>query len=335
MPWPEVVLAFDEHEFLRARGLLARKVAYMGTRKFEEGDWSDVYAAARGLPNQGWSNLHLDVVSQGRGIEHKMRGTGEQRPRDLAGRTLIHPAATRSIRVPTPDTPAEEAKNDVLGQYADLIRERTERVAETALDHTADVRTGWLLWKGDLSEFLYFEEELLPPDPSLFTAKWNTRQGTGARKSNENLWIFDKENASDGSPVKRYSVTGGDAGAKIQPYFRVPPLGTDGLYHFTPQGAEHPDGGGRILTWVQESTATQLLGLAGDLDGQGLDEFVDNYTDALLTIDPDEYEPEARELSIGEAAYQHLRTALPRNTDDERFRSLLRVALALQDTDKT
>ena len=39
-------------------------------RKLEEGDWAEVYCRAKGLPNQGWSNLNIDVMHEGLGVEH-------------------------------------------------------------------------------------------------------------------------------------------------------------------------------------------------------------------------------------------------------------------------
>ena len=44
---------------------LAGKVAAMMGRKWEEGDWSAVYCAAKGIPDAGWSNLNIDVNHQG------------------------------------------------------------------------------------------------------------------------------------------------------------------------------------------------------------------------------------------------------------------------------
>ena len=46
-------------------------------RKFEEGDWADVYCTAKNIPNRGWSNLNIDVIYNGLGVEHKMTVTAK------------------------------------------------------------------------------------------------------------------------------------------------------------------------------------------------------------------------------------------------------------------
>ena len=69
---PKTLPAFSPDERSVAHTLLASRVASMMGRKFEEGDWAAVYHGAKGIPDQGWSNLNVDVMYNGLGIEHKM-----------------------------------------------------------------------------------------------------------------------------------------------------------------------------------------------------------------------------------------------------------------------
>lgn len=165
-------------------------------RKLEEGDWSNVYCKAKNIPNVGWSNLHIDVSYQGLGLEMKLLRIADLNGKPLksvCGETLMHPAATRSIRIDDTNADAQQVMEDVFAQYADLIQQRTERVRAAAPPGTPiDMRVGWLIWEDDLTEFLYFEEPMLPPDPSRYFAEWNTTPARGARKSSKSLWIYDK-----------------------------------------------------------------------------------------------------------------------------------------------
>ena len=51
MQRPRVLQAFTQAEYEKAHQLLATKVAFMMGRKFEEGDWADVYCGAKGIPH--------------------------------------------------------------------------------------------------------------------------------------------------------------------------------------------------------------------------------------------------------------------------------------------
>lgn len=120
---------FTEEEKKRAKILLAAKVASMMGRKIEEGDWSDVYCKAKDIPENGWSNLHIDVNHNGLGVEFKMLRIGQLRGQSIksvCGTTRMHPAATRSIRIEDTSLPANDVMVDVLSQYSALIDERTE-----------------------------------------------------------------------------------------------------------------------------------------------------------------------------------------------------------------
>jgi hypothetical protein len=158
-------------------------------RKFEEDDWAAVYCAAKRIPRQGWSNLSLDIVYQGFGIEHKMLRYID-RPEILSacGTRRMHPAATRSVRMPPVYTNPEAAMREVLTQYGDFIEARRAAVQATAEENQAvDLRTGWLLWQTSLRQFLYFEEEMIAPDYKDYFAEWVVREPQGARKGSTNV----------------------------------------------------------------------------------------------------------------------------------------------------
>lgn len=242
-----------------AKRLLATCVAQMMGRKFEEGDWGSVYCRAKDIPEQAWSNLHIDVMHNGLGVEHKMLCVGEGKPlMSFAGTTLMHPSATRSIRITSTDVKPDIAMRDILRQYSLLISERTKRVQEDSSNGLADMRTGWLIWEKSLTEFLYFEESMMPPNPKEFWAEWHETSARGVRKPSKNLWIYEK-----GTNKKRYSVTT-SAGIKIQPYFDVPAPNDPNLVYFKVQGEEVS--AGKILMWVSATTARQLSALLGRLD---------------------------------------------------------------------
>jgi hypothetical protein len=263
---PRTLPAFTKEQKERVRVLLASKVATMMGRKMEEGDWLEVYCLAKGIPLQPWSNLNIDVNHQGLGVEHKMlRRAAEVHLLDLCGTTVMHPAATRSIRVP--DGPANEVMRNVLDQYAANIEQHRSKVAATTPTHKADLRIGWLIWRTDLFEFLYFEQEWLPPDPSIYYAEWH-ESGGKARKSSKNLWVFEKE-----TNKKRFSITT-SAGAKIQPYFDIPHPSSPHLYFFRVQG-ELLDGN-LVRIWVLPRTAKGLERILGALN-------IDNLSTAIFS----------------------------------------------------
>ncbi|PZW50865.1 hypothetical protein C8P66_10178 [Humitalea rosea] len=263
-------LSFDESK--RAKILLATKVAMMMGRKLEEGDWGNVYCAAKGIPDSGWSNLHIDVNYLGLGVEHKLLRCSQLNGRPIksvCGTTLMHPAATRSIRIDNTSAPANLVMQDVFQQYSALIRTRTAAVLSKSQGNAPDMRVGWLLWEDNLTEFLYFEEAMTPPDPSLYYAEWNETGARGARKSSKSLWIFDKS-----TNQKRYSVTT-SAGIKIQPYFDVPAPSDPNLYYFRVQS--EPISPDTIQIWVAASTAQALKQQLGELTRE-------NFSAAVLSL---------------------------------------------------
>ncbi|MBE8569075.1 hypothetical protein, partial [Vibrio sp. OPT46] len=107
------------------------------------------------------------------------------------GTTKMHPAGTRSIRIPAEEDP-QKAMVSILSQYNDLIDNRTLAVKKNSSSNTADMRIGWLLWKDTLDEFLYFEEEMNKVDVNNYYAQWNVTPAKGARKGSRSLWIYER-----------------------------------------------------------------------------------------------------------------------------------------------
>jgi hypothetical protein len=253
--------AFTDQEARQAKIFLATQVAAMMGRKLEEGDWSRVYCQAKSIPEAGWSNLHIDVNHNGLGLEMKLLRVPQLNGKPLksvCGTTLMHPAATRSIRIDDTSIPANDVMRDVFSQYAELIRQRTSRVQSIAPETPPDMRTGWLIWEDALTEFLYFEEKMTPPNPDCYYAEWNETPARGVRKSSKSLWIYDRE-----TNQKRYSVTT-SAGIKIQPYFDVPPPSDPNLYYFRVQS--EPVDAETICLWVSSSTAKAIRQRLGSLE---------------------------------------------------------------------
>lgn len=246
-----ILPSFSENERETAKKLLATTVALMMGRKFEEADWSNVYCQAKNIPNQNWSNVHIDIMHNGLGVEQKMLCLPKGRfPREFAGKTLMHPSATRSIRINSTDVDADSAMHEVFQQYSKLIEQRTKRVADDNPERSADMRVGWLLWERSLTEFLYFEEPMIAPDPNDYRAVWEVKSASNVRKASKNLWIYEKA-----SGKKRFSVTT-MAGIKIQPYFDVPPISETNLVYFKVQGEE--TGENSIRIWLSASTVREL-----------------------------------------------------------------------------
>ena len=254
--------AFTPQELTRAKRLLAGQVATMMGRKLEEGDWSRVYCRAKDIPELPWSNVHIDVNHNGLGVEMKLLRPSAVREgalQSVCGQRLMHPSATRSIRIDNLESPAQDVMEDVFRQYAALIAQRRATVRANAPDGVAvDMRTGWLIWERDLVEFLYFEEPTVVPRPEDLYAEWHETAARGMRKASRSLWVYDRENRQ-----KRYSITT-SAGIKIQPYFDVPAPDDENLYYFRVQS--EPVGQNIVLLWVAASTAQKLKERLGALD---------------------------------------------------------------------
>lgn len=267
-----VLPVFSEEEHAKAKVLLATQVAHMMGRKFEEDDWNKVYCAAKEIPHSGWSNLNIDVNYSGLGVEQKLLRVSGLRGRPIksvCGTTMMHPAATRSIRIDNTDLPAEEVMQDVFQQYSELINIRTEKVRENLSEVEPDMRIGWLLWENSLTEFLYFEEPLVAPQTNKFYAEWNETPPKGARKGSKSLWIYERD-----TNKKRYSVTT-SAGIKIQPYFDVPAPSDKNLYYFRVQS--EPVDYDTVQIWVSAATAKAIQRELGDLEK-------DHVSDAIIKV---------------------------------------------------
>lgn len=318
MPTIKTLSAFTPSQRDTAHGLLAAKVARMMGRKFEEGDWADVYCRAKNIPNRGWSNLNIDVTHEGLGVEHKMLCyRSDANIARACGETLMHPAATRSIRIPTGKISAERAMREILRQYAELIEQRTAKVREQAKNGTQpDMRTGWLLWQESLRQFLYFEEPMKSPNADEYTAQW-VESGGGSRKGSRNLWIYEKATGK-----KRFSVTT-SAGAKIQPYFDVPLPNDPNLYIFTVIGEVITDG--RIRCWVTRTTWHELEHILGRIDGQTVSNFIQQQLADLPVAEagPVVIEEPAQPLEISAEAYSILTSRLPGVSDEHCFQLLI------------
>lgn len=210
---PEYLRPFTTAQLEAARvetELLAR---HLQGRKLEEGDWTALYCRVKDVRPSGWSNLPFrDFLHSGVGVEFKllMRDSPEQ---DI-GKSLMHPAATRTITFKA-DDPADRAMRTVLEQWSEQITGFEQRIAQTSTASSVDARWGVLLWAPDHSQFLYFEERLVKPDPTKYYAEWSS--GTHRGKTSRNLHIFEKA-----TKRKRFSCTLPRNGAKLQPYFDVP-----------------------------------------------------------------------------------------------------------------
>ena len=252
--------AFSDTEYKRAKLLLATQVTQMMGRKLEEDDWNQVYCGAKEIPGSNWSNLYIDVNYNGLGIEHKLLRISNPLHgsiKSVCGTTLMHPSATRSIRIRDVNKNPNDVMVEVFSQYSELIKLRTENVKKNSGTHKVDMRTGWLLWESSLSEFLYFEETLWIPQVKEFYAEWNITQPKGARKGSKSLWIFERE-----TDKKRFSVTT-SAGIKIQPYFDVPPPSDSNLYYFRVQS--EPINDDTVQIWISTITAKSIEQHLGSL----------------------------------------------------------------------
>jgi hypothetical protein len=207
---------------------------------------------------------------------------------------------------------------DVLTQYGELISRRKEKVREQSGSKSEpEMRTGWLLWQDSLRQFLYFEEQMLPPNPDDFEARWVQRVSkSGSRKPSKNLWIYDRSTGA-----KRYSVTT-EAGAKIQPYFDVPPLTDPNVYIFTVIGEIL--NAGFVKVWLTDATARELKRIIGTLEPGPLSETI--LKSAKLVTKMDVVEEAKREIAhaftITLEAYGVLQATFPGVSDEHCFQSL-------------
>jgi len=308
--------AFNAEEKGRAHFHLASRVVYMMGRKFEEDDWASVYCAAKQIPKRGWSNLSLDVMHGSLGVEHKMlRAPAEKPLLEFCGTRQMHPAATRSIRIGSVDGDANETMTDVLTQYGQFIDERRKKLEEGG-KAPADLRTGWLLWKTSLKEFLYFEEPTQKPNPADYFAEWK-ESGGGTRKKSKNLWVYEKKTGH-----KRFSITT-QAGAKIQPYFDVPPPTDPNLYTFKVQGEEMDQG--MVRMWIMSATWRELKAVVGELTPENLSVVISTAAsesqanEGTVVANPESVE----QLLLTAESYEVLVAAFPGAVSDQHLAQLL------------
>jgi len=309
----ETLPVFSKEEYGRAHALLASRVAYMMGRKLEEDDWTNVYCVAKGIPEQGWSNLNIDVIHRGLGVEHKMLcKVSDKSILTWCGTSQMHPALTRSIRIETVNEKPDVVMRSVFRQYAELVENRRAKIKETPQTEDSDIRIGWLLWQESLKEFLYFEYEMIAPNSDDYWAEWRETKGSG-RKGSKNLWIFHKE-----TKQKRYSITT-QAGIKIQPYFDVPPPNDPNLYYFVVQGETLESE--LIRIWVTLSTARELERLIGGLETVRLSKTIVELAGRLEAVEDFDatVDNEARPLVITNEAYIALQNAFEGVSDEHRL----------------
>jgi len=218
--------AFSDEEYKLVQGMLDDLVRILrivpGGGKIEEDYWSYIYHQIRRAPLGHWSNLPMrDYCYDGLGVEMKL--LKRRHPLADQGSSLMHPAATRRIAF-EPNDSAEACKTTILKQFANQISDFRRRVEATKPGTEPDLRWGVLLWSGDLTEFLYFEERMIEPNPDHFYAEFVQRYHRG--RPTTSLSIYEKSTG-----VKRFSVTLPQRGAKVQPYFDVPRVG-EGAYAF-------------------------------------------------------------------------------------------------------
>lgn len=241
-----VLPAFSPQEIEHVQQLLGDLVRALrivpGGGKIEEGYWNHIYCTVRGVAVGGWSNLPMRDYCQG-GVGVEMKLLKRDHPIADQGRSLMHPAATRSIAF-DPTEPAETCKAQIFRQFNQQIEEFRNRVSATCQNTDPELRWGVFLWSPTLDEFLYFEELMEELDPDDFYADFVGVTHRGQRR--RNLHIFEKP-----SGRKRYSVTMPEKGAKVQPYFDIPQVG-EGAYTF-----RIPDDGLQPV-WLKPETVAAL-----------------------------------------------------------------------------
>ena len=182
------IIAFNSDEVVVTAAEVNKLAKTLQGRKLEEGDWTSLYCRVKGAPDSGWSNLPFrDYLHEGIGIEFKL--LCKKDPSTCIGKSLMHPAATRTISFDETE-PAADAMAKVFSQWGAAIDEFEERVRQTSANGEADIRWGILLWAPDHSEFLYFEERLEKPQTNDYEARWH--DGNHRGKPTRNLHIFEK-----------------------------------------------------------------------------------------------------------------------------------------------
>ncbi len=73
MRQPLTLPAFTPDQRVTVHRLLAARVAFMMGRKFEEGDWADVYSTAKGIPNRGCVGSHVNPLTVSHAASRSVR----------------------------------------------------------------------------------------------------------------------------------------------------------------------------------------------------------------------------------------------------------------------
>lgn len=156
------------------------------------------------------------------------------------------------------------------------------------------------------------------PVASRYTAEW-VESGGGSRKGSRNLWIYERATGK-----KRFSVTT-SAGAKIQPYFDVPPPTDPNLYIFTVIGEVILDG--RIRCWLTRTTFQDLEQVLGQVNSLTVSQAIQQHLADLPAAEagPVITEETAEELEISAEAYALITSRLPGVNDDHCFQMFIRV----------
>ncbi len=360
MKIPKTLLAFSPEEAVKARLFLATRVVNMMGRKFEEGDWGDVYRAAKGIPPAPWSNTDIDIVHGPLGVEQKaMCRKADQPIKESCGTTLMHPAGTRSIRFPQGEQNATEAAHDVLRQYGQLIAKRT-----TLVDVINRFHHGELTRKAAVAALRDGIENMSKSSAEKRIPLTPARSGQPIRPPDmRNGWLLWQDSlreflyfeepmtAPDPSSYfgrwsdrrasgsrkatrnlwifdhstgdKHFSVTT-EAGVKIQPYFRVPAPDEPNLYHFIVQGEDADDG--MVRVWLSQTTCNLLRQVLGGLDPERI-------ADAIAGAkreDEEEggkvmgvFESLAIEVLVPASAYTQLKATFEGVSDEHYFKQLI------------
>jgi hypothetical protein len=299
---------FSSAERIAAHRYLASQVASMMGRKFEEGDWAKVYCAAKNIPAMTWSNLSIDVMHGHLGVEHKMLCYRSDQPiRTACGTTQMHPAGTRAIRIPRENDPTKAAQ-EVLRQYAELLRRRAEvvrildRYHHKVIDRAEAMTALMKLFSGMKKTAA---ANAIPAKPSPVRSEYvetepDMRTGWLLWQESLREFLYFEERTQIPNPddyyaewvdsgggrrkasrnlwvyhrrtkVKHFSITT-EAGAKIQPYFTFPAPDDPNLYHFIVQGEIND--AGLVRVWLTPTTASFLKHLIGSLETAALSEAI-------------------------------------------------------------
>jgi len=194
---------FTDDQFNLLTSVWIQKISRIGMNKLEEEHWTDVYCAALGIPQSGFSNIFGKDTEHGDSVI-EMKCIRKDDP--FSPGRIMHPALTRRVAEWSSDDPPETSLRKVVQSYNTLI-ESTFKGKKA--------RWGLLVYSPCLSKATYFEYPIRILDISQLRAEYSSRKGSSSRNSTINLWVFQED-------TKIMSVTSPKAGMKIQPYFEVP-----------------------------------------------------------------------------------------------------------------